>query len=113
MIKNKLISHNKVEIESILSDWFYSNVNSEDEIFIKRFKDQNCKITIFITEDYYFRIESTLTLTVIVEETIDKTTVEVVSSGGKAGLWGFSYGAEKSAVKRIVRLLKENGFTEQ
>ena len=113
MRKNRLISQNKVEIESVLNDWFSSNVFSEDGVFIKRIEGKNCKITIFIAEDFYFRINSTLTLTVIVEETADKTTVEIVSSGGKTRLSGFSYGAEKSAVKRIVRLLKENGFSEQ
>ena len=103
-----------MDIESILSDWFSSNVFShmfsEDEVFIKRIEGKNCKTTIFIAEDYYFRISSTLTVTVIVEETADKTTVDIVSSGGKMGLFGISHGAEVSAVYRIVELLEENGF---
>ncbi len=113
MIKSKLISQNNMEIEGVLSDWLSSNILSDDGFFIKRIKKQDYKITIFIAEDYYFRINSTLTLTVIVEETDNETTVEVVSSGGKEGILGFSYGAEKSAVNRIVELLRENGFAEQ
>lgn len=113
MRNTRMISQNKVTIEDVLSDWFSSDMFSEDGVFIKRIDGENCKTTIFIAEDYYFRINSTLTLTVIVEETADNTTVEIISSGGKEGLGGFSYGAEKSAVKRIVRLLEENGFTEQ
>ena len=113
MINNKLISQNNVDIESILSDWISSNLLSDDGIFIKRIEKQDCKITIFIFENYYFRINSTLTLTVIAEKTVNGTTVEIVSSGGKEGFYGLSYGAEKSAVKRIVKLLKENGFTEE
>ena len=117
MERIRLISRNKAEIESILSDWFSSNtfssVLSEDDVFIKRIKGKNSKITIFIAEDYYFRISSTLTLTVIVEETADRTTVDIVSSGGKIGLFGISHGAEESAVLRIVELLEENGFVEQ
>lgn len=52
MIKNKLISQNNVEIKSILSDWFSSNVLSDDGFFIKRIERQNCKITIFIAERF-------------------------------------------------------------
>lgn len=113
MRKNRLISQNTAEIERILSKWFSSEAFSEDGFFIKKLEGETCKITIYIAEDYYYRINSTLTLTVIVEETADKTTVEIISSGGKVGLLGLSYGSEKSAVNRIVQLLKENGFTEQ
>ena len=49
----------------------------------------------------------------LLQKNVNETTVEIVSSGGKEGFYGLSYGAEKSAVKRIVKLLKENGFTEQ
>ncbi len=112
MIKNRLILQNKAETESILRKWFSSGVVSQDGIFIKKIELENSKVIIFIAEEYYYRIKSNLTLTVIVEETADKTTVEIISSGGKTSM-GLSYGAEKSAVKRIVQLLKENGFTEQ
>lgn len=109
MEKNTLISRNKVEIEKILCELFTSN----DSVFTKKIEYGDCKITVFIVEDYYLRINSNLTLTVIVEETADKTTAEIISSGGKVGLGGLSYGAEKRAAKSIVKLLKENGFTEQ
>lgn len=66
---------------------------------------------IFIAEDYYHRISSTLTLTVIVEQTIDQIFVEVVSSGGKSGLLGYSSGSEDSAVNRVVKFLKAYGFS--
>lgn len=103
-----LISQNKADIESILSEAF----PAEDRYF-KVIECGDCKITVFIAEEYYFRINSDLTLTVIAEETADETTVEIISGGGKEGLLGFSYGAEKSAERRIVNLFKENGFTEQ
>lgn len=111
MIKNRLVLQNKAETESILSKFFSSVVNSTDGLFTKKIKFEDRKIIIFIAEEYYYRIKSNLTLTVIVEETADKTTVEIISSGGK-GDWGVSFGAEKSAAKHVVQLLKENGFTE-
>jgi hypothetical protein len=112
MRSSKLITNNNVDIEKILNAWFSSNTDSEDGVFIKKIIEPKRKVMIFIAEDYYFRINSTLTLTVIVEQTINQTSVEVVSSGGKDGLLSISYGAEQSAVDRVVDFLSVYGFTE-
>lgn len=112
MIKAKLVLLNKTDTESILRKYFSSGSFSSGGIFIKKIALENRNIAIFIAEAYYLRINSTLAVTAIVEETADLTTVEIISSGGKTSM-GFSYGAEKNAVDHIVRLLKENGFTEQ
>ena len=112
MQSSKLITNNNVDIEQILNAWFSSNTDSEDGVFIKKINEPRRKIIIFIAEDYYLRINSTLTLTVIVEQTISQTSVEVVSSGGKEGLLSISYGAEQSAVDRVVDFLSVYGFTE-
>lgn len=113
MRKDRLISQQKVDTESILSELSALELFSDDGFFIKKIEGENCKVTVFVAEDYYIRINSTLTLTAIIQETADKTTVDIISGGGKTGWFGISYGAEKSAVKRIVRLLKDIGFTEQ
>ena len=112
MIKNRLMLQKRVGIARILNDWFSAAMPFGDNLFVKKIAFEDRQITIFIGEEYFFRINSTLTVTVIVEETADKTTVDVISSGGKTNMW-FSYGAEKSAVKRIVKMLKGYGFTEQ
>ncbi|MBE6867840.1 MAG: hypothetical protein E7494_03675 [Ruminococcus albus] len=114
MKKTKLISQYSIDLEKTLTDWFYSNTDSRDGVFIKKIIEPKRKVMIFIAEDYYHRISSTLTLTVIVEQTLNQTSVEVVSSGGKEGYhyFSFSYGAEQSAVNRIVNFLKVKGFTE-
>jgi len=112
MRNTKLISRSKGKIDVLLKSWFTSNVTYSDRLYIKKFGDENCEVTIYIAEVYYYRINSTLTVTVIVEETADKTTVEIISSGGKAGYLGISWGSENSAVTRIADLLKKNGFTE-
>lgn len=112
MTRKILFLQSKAEIENILSKYFSSGMFSADGFFTKKIEFENRKITIFIAEAYYYRLSSYLTLTVIIEETDDKTTVEIISSG-KVGFFGLSYGAEKSAINHIVQLLKENGFTEQ
>lgn len=114
MKKNRLVSQEKVKTENILESITSLGLYSDnDEIFIEKFESENRRLTVFVAEDYYFRINSTLVLTVIIQENVDKTTVDIISGGGKTGLFGFSYGAEKNAAKRIVRLLKNIGFTEQ
>ncbi len=112
MKRNRLISQNKVDIENILREWFSSEVSSDDGIFTKKIQDENRKVIIIIVEDFYYRIDSTLTLTVIAEEADDNTNVDIISSGGKTGFFALSWGSEKSAVKRVVKLLKEHGFEE-
>ena len=111
MRSSKLITNYNVDIEKILNDWFSSNTVSDDGVFIKKIIEPKRKIMIFIAEDYYFRITSTLTLTVIVEQTIDQIFVEVVSSGGESGFLGHSSGSEDSAVNRVVKFLKAYGFS--
>ena len=108
MRSSKLITNYNVDIEKILNDWFSSYTVSDDGVFIKKIIEPKRKIMIFIAEDYYLRITSTLTLTVIVEQTIDQIFVEVVSSGGRMG---YSSGAEDSAVNRVVKFLKAYGFS--
>ena len=91
MKKTKLISQYSIDLEKTLTDWFYSNTDSRDGVFIKKIIEPKRKVMIFIAEDYYHRISSTLTLTVIVEQTLNQTSVEVVSSGGKEGYHYFSF----------------------
>ncbi len=111
MRSSKLITNYNVDIEKILNDWFSSYTVSDDGVFIKKIIEPKRKIMIFIAEDYYLRITSTITFTVIVEQTIDQIFVEVVSSGGESGLLGYSSGAEDSAVNRVVKFLKAYGFS--
>jgi len=113
MTKSRLVAQEEVDTESILDGISSLELFSDDGFFIEKFESGNGKVTVFVAEDYYIRINSTLTLTVIIQENTDKTTVDIISGGGKTGWLGLSYGAEKSAVKRIVRLLEDNGFIEQ
>jgi len=112
MKKNILISHNRIDVESIMKKCFSSSVYCFESPYIKKIEKPNYKMTIIIAEKEYLRIRSNLTLTIIAEETDNKTTVEVISSGGKNDI-GFSLGAEKHAVKSVVKFLEEYGFAEQ
>ncbi len=63
---------------------------------------------IFILEEYYYRIESNLSITVIFDK-IDDNSVEInaISSGGKTGIIQFSWGAERKALKKLTRFFEK------
>jgi len=64
--------------------------------------------TIFILEEFYFRIESNLTITVIFDK-IDDNSVEInaISSGGKTGIMQLTWGAERKALKNLTRFFEK------
>lgn len=109
MEKHKLVTNERINIEQILKDWYTSYDNMLESIFVERFDKNDCKVTIFMAEKYFFRIKSNLTLTTIVERSTDKIAVIVIASGGSYGM-GITWGAEKSAAQPILDLLEENGF---
>ena len=109
MEKYKLVTNKRINIEKMLKDWYTSYDSHIDGIFVERFDKNDCKVTIFIGEEYFLRIKSNLTLTTIVERSTDEIAVIVINSGGSSE-WGFTWGAEKSAAKPILDLLEENGF---
>ncbi len=106
MEKYRLYTNGMVDIESILNDWFSNEMHKHIESFDKN----GCKVTIFIADKYFLRINSTLTLTTIIERSPNNITAVVITSGGAEGLFGYTYGSEQSAAKPILKLLKENGF---
>ena len=109
MEKHKLLTNERINIEQILKDWYTSYDNMLESIFVEKFDKNDCKVTIFMAEKYFFRIKSNLTLTTIVERSTDKIAVIVITSGGSSGM-GITWGAETSAAKPVLDLLEENGF---
>lgn len=112
MEKGKFIFRKKLDAESVFYEWASFEGITDDEIFIKKINGENFQTTIFIVDCFYLRINSTLSLTVIVHETDFETTVDIISSGGTTGLLGISYGAEKSAVDRFIQFFKDKGIIE-
>ena len=78
------------------------------EVFCKEWTCGDTVIGIYLHDEYVFRINSTLTTTILIEydtlQSVGKVTI--VASGGKTGLLGFSYGAlgnrERDAKKMIL-----------
>jgi len=81
----------------------------------KRVQYDGDGFAVVVTEQFFFRTNSTLQATTIFELT-DETTCEVaiLSGGGKSGLLQRDLGAESSEAKRIERKIEryseEEGF---
>lgn len=118
MKKCTLKANCKITSETIIDSISITDEFNERELdsCIHSFDTADHKITIFIAEKYFYRITSTLTITLIIDQTEEATTIEVISGGGKrSNSLGFaltSWGAEKSALNDVIVTLKQLGFAE-
>ena len=63
-------------------------------------------------ERYYFRNGSYATLTIMLTESGDHQTADIIGSGGGEGLFNISWGANASFAAMAVDLLQQCGFQE-
>ncbi len=76
----------------------------------KTIGDSNIVLAVF--EKFYFRVGSFVSLTVLMSENDFNQKVELIGSGGGAGLIGIDWGANQSFATAAKDILIENGFTE-
>lgn len=107
MKRVRLEGPQKVDIKAIADVELNGDFGTHERLF----KTPWGFVKILLYEEYYFRIESDLTVTVIYEEKQDKTEIEIISSGGKVGIGAISYGAEKAALTGLTKRLIKEGFT--
>ena len=112
MITRKMTLDGKVNMDDILNMDVFFDIFLSRDVFVENYVSTDKKLTIYIAEPYYMRIESNLSVTVIVEELDDKVNVDIISSGGQKGFWGLSWGAESNATDKVASLLELYGFVE-
>lgn len=87
-----------------------------NDLYTRSLETTEHKITVLVVERYFYRITSTLTVTLIIDQTEEATTIDAISGGGKVsnafGFWLASFGAEKSALDEVTTALKRLGFEE-
>lgn len=107
MQKLLLVKEAKVDVEKLIPLDIMSDTGAS---YKKQIPTRYGVTTILMYEEYYGRINSDLSVTVISDMRDNKTTVEIISAGGKTGMIGVSYGAEKRAAKNIAEVLIHEGF---
>lgn len=95
MQSDKFIINNR-EINEIITD-INRIVDS-----LSRYTTKKGETIVLIAEKFYFRIESNLAATVVVDR-INQSELQIVIvvAGGGHGMLGISYGAEKSMMKKL------------
>lgn len=104
----KMVLHidKKIDVEKLIP----LDIMSDSGSYRKQIPSRWGVVTILMYEEYYSRINSDLSVTIISDMRDNETTVEIISAGGKVGLGEFSYGAEKRAAKNIAEVLIHEGF---
>lgn len=96
----------KTNIRNIIAE----EIADQNDIYEKTITYQDRSVTIFIYEEYFFRINSMLSVSIILELDDNGSKVELVASGAKIGLMDITYGAENASLQPIVDKLVEVGF---
>jgi len=93
---------NDIELDNLIV-----KINQEVD-FLSRYEDNSGKIVVLVVEKFYFRIESNLAATIIFDR-INESQYQIVIAvaGGRHGLLGISWGAEKSMLKKIKKIFLE------
>jgi len=87
---------NRIDLDGIIAD-IHRETNT-----LYRYSTNEGGTVVLVAEKFYFRIESNLAATIIIDP-IDESRyqIDIVVAGGKHGLLGITWGAEGSMLKRI------------
>jgi len=87
------------DLETLITD-----INREVEN-LSRYTEETGRMIVLVAERYYFRIESNLAVTIIIDRiNEDRYQIVIIVAGGKKGLFEITWGAERSMLKRIKSL---------
>lgn len=92
-----------------LADIFKKEIHAE--LVSENWRNMNgLSIVLLSYEKYYFRTGSYASLAVMLTETEDRQTADVIGYGGGEGMLGIDWGANSNFAKRAEELLLQNGF---
>ncbi len=69
-------------------------------------------VALVVLEEFYFRVSSYVSLTVLIIEDENKQRVELIGSGGGNGMFGIDLGANQDFAQRARNILVKRGFVE-
>ncbi|MFX1238988.1 MAG: DUF6054 family protein [Promethearchaeota archaeon] len=72
-----------------------------------KYQTSDGTISVYAIENYYYRIESDLSTTVIFNSY--KGEINIVVSGGSHGLFGITWGSERNMMKKMIEFFEEFG----
>jgi hypothetical protein len=93
----------RMDLDGIIAD-----IHRESNT-LYRYSTNEGETIVLVAEKFYFRIESNLSATIIIDP-IDESRyqIDIVVAGGKHGLLGITWGAEGSMLKRIKNVFSKH-----
>lgn len=88
-------------------------IDSDNPPYTKQIDSGADTVFILVAEQYFYRINSNLSITAVVCQNADGVWVDLTSSGGADGVLGLTLGAESSALKTARKELSRLGFVKQ
>ncbi|MDD6154792.1 MAG: DUF6054 family protein [Eubacteriales bacterium] len=85
---------------------------SSELVFMKIQGADTYRVRIIVFEKYYWRNGSYANLTIIITDSEEEQTAEIIGSGGGEGLVNFSWGANYDFAELAAHVLNQDGFAE-
>ena len=104
----KMIRNKQTTIQHI-SNIIKNDINAELVSESLRTSD-SMNVILLTFEKYYFRNGSYASLSVMLTESSDFQTADIIGSGGGEGLFNFSLGANSNFAEITANILEQNGF---
>ena len=96
-----------------LADAVKKEIEYDTELLYETKKDfGEDSIVLLSFEKYYFRNNSSASLTVLLTQKCGIQTADIVATGGGSGIFNISWGANDSFAGKAVKILNKYGFTE-
>jgi len=95
----------KCAVEASFTQVFEALKREFGNIYAKRFPGHN-KIGVILGQQYFLRVNSDVAISIILQSAGDeKTTVEIISSAGAAGMLGITWNAHKAFASKVKEYL--------
>lgn len=103
--KVKMFFEGKVDVEKIANIELSGDFGTYKNVIATKWG----VLTILMYEEFFFRIGSDLSVTIIADERAKGTTLELIAAGGHA-LGDATFGSEKAALKDLIKRFEGVGF---
>lgn len=108
----KLKIDGRFETKQILKKELELDSDIKRNLITKQIKSGSKTTYFYLYEEFFTRINSDLTVTIFVEETLDYTYIELISSGGGFGPASRTLGSESASLKELEKLFVNYGFSK-
>ena len=77
-------------------------------VFYSLINENNTKIAVIVGTKWFFKTNSDASVTILIKEKGEKLVLELISYGGREGVFGLSLGVHEDFVRKIIKSLKKN-----